>query len=112
MYIPPTYGEHPPQAHLLRAQEVSSQLDAAYTGAIMWWVLPTQEHHTQKSKPLSALAPFVFLPLPSRYRLGELVLLAVVQRLSYQGRDYVLSIYYSQILIATQTAGRLRAART
>ena len=86
----------------------------------MWWVLPTQEHHTQKSKPLSALAPFVFLPLPlpllplpsSRYRLGELVLLAVVQRLSYQGRDYVLSIYYSQILIATQTAGRLRAART
>ena len=65
---------------------------AAYTGAITWWVLPTQEQlrgYRLCELPLAALAAFIFLPLPSRYRLCELPLLAVMQRLSYQGGDSI-----------------------
>ena len=39
-------------------------MGASYPGARMWWVPPTQEHHTQKSKAISAIAPFILIPRP------------------------------------------------
>ena len=67
---------------------------ASYTGATTWWALPTQEQHTKtkEGKPLVALAAFIIIPLSAGDRLRDLPLLAVMQRLSYQGRDsYVCS---------------------